>query len=53
MTCISQRVSTPLKLHVLARHPPKVKEMIPDEIKQVVKSRYSKFAETGGSKDSC
>ncbi len=27
--------------------------MIDDEIKQVVKGRYSKFAETGGSKDSC
>jgi len=43
----------PLKLHVLARHPKRVKKMIPDEIKQVVKSRYSKFADTGGSKDSC
>ena len=36
-----------------AKHPQKGKKMIPDEIKQVVKSRYSKFAETGGSKDSC
>ena len=27
--------------------------MIPHEIKQVAKSRYSKFAETGGSKDFC
>ena len=37
----------------MAKHPPKGKKMIIDEIKQVVKSRYSKFAETGGSKDSC
>ena len=27
--------------------------MIADEIKQVVKSRYGKFAETGSSKESC
>jgi len=27
--------------------------MITEDIKQVVKDRYSKFAETGGSKDSC
>jgi len=45
--------NVPLKLNVLARHHKKVKKMIPDEIRQVVKSRYSKFAETGGSKDSC
>jgi hypothetical protein len=24
-----------------------------EEVKQVVKSRYGKFAETGGSKESC
>jgi len=28
-------------------------KMILDEIKQVVKTRYSKFAETGGNKESC
>jgi hypothetical protein len=33
--------------------PKGLKKMIPEKIKQVVKSRYSKFAETGGSKDSC
>jgi hypothetical protein len=27
--------------------------MITDEIKQVVKSRYGKFAETGSRKESC
>lgn len=27
--------------------------MITDEIKQVVKSRYGKFAETGSPKESC
>ncbi len=27
--------------------------MITDEIKQVVKSRYGKFAETGSHKESC
>ena len=42
-----------LKLNVLARNPKKAKKMIPDEIRQIVKSRYSKFAETSGSKDSC
>ena len=28
-------------------------KMIPDDAKQIVKTRYDKFAETGGSKDSC
>ena len=28
-------------------------EMIAGEIKEVVKSRYGKFAETGGQKESC
>jgi len=28
-------------------------KMITDEIKQVVKSRYAKFAETGGHKEPC
>jgi hypothetical protein len=28
-------------------------KMIPHEIKQVVKTRYGKFAETGGSKEAC
>ena len=28
-------------------------KMIPDEAKQIVMTRYDKFAETGGSKDSC
>ncbi len=27
--------------------------MIPDDVKQIVKTRYDKFAETGGNKDSC
>jgi len=30
-----------------------VDKMIPDEIKKIVKDRYSKFAESGGGKDSC
>jgi hypothetical protein len=28
-------------------------KMIPGDAKHIVKTRYDKFAETGGSKDSC
>jgi hypothetical protein len=30
-----------------------VRKMKPEDIRQIVKSRYSKFAETGGNKESC
>ena len=29
------------------------RKMRPEEIKQAVKTRYGKFAETGGSKEAC
>ena len=31
----------------------KARKIMTEEIKQVVKSRYSKFAETGGHKEPC
>ena len=40
------------KEYIASQHEGSAK-MILDEIKQVVKIRYGKFAETGGNKESC
>lgn len=31
----------------------KIEKMVNEEVKEVVKTRYGKFAETGGKKEAC